>query len=278
MLPSSRARDRAIDIAGTGWWSLLACALAFGPSAVVSAPLPSMAARHITLHEPSGTILRTATIELSPAGLRVRSQGKSGPRELLQDFKSERAWLVDRNRRIVVELPFVVPAGETDGGSTSVSDSAEIPDESATRLPTASAETADTPGAADTPATAGTATSASPIDESDSPTQRAGFLGPEPCLDLEPRSEGPGSYRGRSVDVYSCLASDGRSVEAIEFVDREFPVVVYRKGDDGRVDALEDVHARTYADAYFKPDPDLRTVSEHEYFFGAPPIGAYDER
>ena len=92
---------------------LAACSAATAAGADVT-PLPSLSARHVTLHEPSGTMLREATIELSAAGLRVTRAGERGRREMIQDFVGERAWLVDRRRNVgEPDLDGVMATGET---------------------------------------------------------------------------------------------------------------------------------------------------------------------
>ena len=220
---------------------------------VTAAPLPSIGARHVTVHEPSGTTLRDVEIELSPAGLRVRDSGPEGSNEMLQDFVGERAWLIDRRRKVVLELPFFdAPNSIGEGASTNPE-----------------------PGPSDDPPSTAEQT---PDRNADDTSVRGGFLGREPCLDRDARAEGNGTWRSRPVDVYSCLGADGRSVEAVEFIDHEFPVVIYREDGDGRIDSLQDLRSRVYGESHFVPEATLRPVREHEYFFGAPPIGSFEER
>ena len=67
--------------------------------------IPSLMALHVSYHEPSEQELMRAQIELSPYGLRVRELGKEATQEMLQNFVTEQAWLVDLKRRVFHELP-----------------------------------------------------------------------------------------------------------------------------------------------------------------------------
>ncbi len=68
--------------------------------------LPSLSARHVRWHQPSDTELLSADIELSAQGLRVR-QVSPGNRhnEMLQNFVSNEAWLIDHRRSMAHRLP-----------------------------------------------------------------------------------------------------------------------------------------------------------------------------
>ena len=84
---------------------------AVGASNAAAASPPGISAIHVTLHEPSGTELARARLELSAAGLRVRQQGADGRMEVVRDFAAERLWLVDRERAVTHE---VAPEGVPD--------------------------------------------------------------------------------------------------------------------------------------------------------------------
>lgn len=66
---------------------------------------PSISALHVNHHEPTEQEVMRAQIELSPYGLRVRESGKQSSQEMLQNFQSEQAWLIDYERRVFHELP-----------------------------------------------------------------------------------------------------------------------------------------------------------------------------
>ena len=67
--------------------------------------IPSLSAVHVNRHEPSDQEIMRARIELSPYGLRVTELGQHASLEMLQNFVTEQAWLVDRKRRIFHKLP-----------------------------------------------------------------------------------------------------------------------------------------------------------------------------
>lgn len=251
------------------------------PSEVESTSVPSIAARHVTYHEPSGTPLGERRIELSPAGMRVRGMGDEAAHEMLQDFSAERAWLIDHERRVVLELPYVeafdhpeeVPDAD-DSAAAADAKHAKARTDGKEEAADVAADVADAPDS-----TGASGAGSSGVADNDYPAARirGGFLGREPCLDLDVKPDGKGSWRGRDVDVFSCLSSEDGAVEAIEFMDSAFEIVIFRQEASGRIDALEDLRTREYGPAFFEPDSDLRVVEAHDFFVGGPPIGSYRE-
>lgn len=105
---------------------------------------------------------------------------------------------------------------------------------------------------------------------------RTGLLDTRPCARGAARALGGGRWRGREVQLHSCLGPDGESL-AIERVDREHGIVVRRDAADGRVDELRGLRARRFAPGHFVPHASLRAVDDVEFFVGTPELGRYDE-
>lgn len=189
-----------------------------------SLSLPSISAVHVRHHEPSDVELLRADIEYSRSGLRVRQRDSGAALEMIQNFDSGQAWLVDGERRIAHELPLEddvsVGSGEPEPG--------------------------------------------------------ASFLGSVPCEPAAARADGQGSWRARDVDAFTCLDDDGAGI-AVEFIDREFGMVVYRRSTSGRVDELRNIRRRQYAAGHFEPAARYRLVDKREMFNGVPEIEAYVE-
>lgn len=89
-------------------------ALAIPEAEAEASTLPSLSAIHVRVHEPSGRELLRADIELSPQGFRVRQavQGERH-REMLQDFASDNAWLIDHRRSVAHRLPLAEEPSDT---------------------------------------------------------------------------------------------------------------------------------------------------------------------
>lgn len=183
---------------------------------------PSISAVHVRHHEPSDVELLLADIEYSPAGLRVRQRARDSAFEMIQNFDSGRAWLVDAERRIAHELP--------------IEDDTQV--------------------------------------NPDRPEPAASFLGSVPCSPAVAREDGSGTFRARDVLAFTCLNDEGEGI-AVEFVDREFGIVIYRRSTDGRIDELRDMRARRYDEAHFEPSARFRPVDKRELFHGIAEIAPY---
>ena len=72
-----------------------------------AAALPSLSARHVRVHAPSGRQLLAASVDLSPYGLRLRGRERHAALEIVHDFVDGRVWFVDRERAVAHELPLV---------------------------------------------------------------------------------------------------------------------------------------------------------------------------
>lgn len=203
--------------------------------------LPSVVAEHVARHEPSGIELGRARLELAPEGLRARRDGAGGALELLQDFVDGRVWLIDHRRGVSHALA-PVDLADPDADADTVGD-ASLP----------------------------------------SPWTGSGLLGPRPCAGRPSRALGTGRWRGRRVSAHRCLAeraggaSGGTASVAIELVDREHGIVVYRRDANGRVDALQGLRAARFPASHFVPPARLRAVDAREFALGAPALGTFDE-
>ena len=81
---------------------------------------------------------------------------------------------------------------------------------------------------------------------------------------------------GRLVDTWYCKNTDGET-DAIEFVDKIYGIVVYKRAANGLIDELKNFQEREFAQDYFRPDAILRTVDRQEFFGGAPDLELYNE-
>jgi|GEM_PF-3286804 len=94
------------------------------PSAVVAEPTvgpqPDLVGLHAIVDTRSGTVLRSARVEVSERGMRVSNLFDG--RQSVMNYALGRYWFVDRARRLVHEVPVRVTATETspiDGTDTS---------------------------------------------------------------------------------------------------------------------------------------------------------------
>ena len=114
-------------------------------------------------------------------------------------------------------------------------------------------------------------------DDISHPGEGASFLSTAPCgAWLTAENAGRGQWRGRNVDTWYCKNADGET-EAIEFVDRIYGIVVYKRTADGLIDELSDLKERAFSEDYFRPDTTLRSVDRHEFFGRIPSLKRYKE-
>ena len=120
--------------------------------------------------------------------------------------------------------------------------------------------------------------SSSPIDESDEPPPEAatGFLSTDACGGGRLREEGSGLWRGRRVDAVACLDERDR-VHAIELVDANHRIVIFRRTPDGLVDELRDIRPRRYPADHFTPRSRFRVVGVRELIHGTPQLQTFAE-
>ena len=109
------------------------------------------------------------------------------------------------------------------------------------------------------------------------PAGGASFLSQQACGQLLQAEKGStGVWRGRSVQAWRCR-DDTEEIVAIEFIDQDYGIVVYRRTIDGLVDELRDLKDRDFSGEHFKLQKGLRAVGKQEFFGGAPKISTYQE-
>ncbi|MBX2838521.1 MAG: hypothetical protein KTR35_16805 [Gammaproteobacteria bacterium] len=203
--------------------------------------LPSISAEHVTLSSDGKEVIARSIVQLSPNGMKVFDFGEGHSSEVIQNFKEDKAWLVNRAQKLVYELPNQDYA-ESDEWSENRSSTVDKSEFKVT---------------------------------DDYDTKRLGLLSVEPCIGLDPESAGSKVWRGQKVDVWNCGAN-GQPVST-QYFSPDWRIVVREKRIGGSIEELRSLKRVAFPTKYFNPQKKFRLAKLRELLLGSEKISAFSE-